>query len=199
MRMCHFRVQNSPICSEQFLLVQTIIITFIYLLALFIVQNFKKNLTADPELWGYVIFVPKMVDLTQKYFLKKIIKIIYIYILAPFILQNLKNFLEPIQNYEDVPFSVPKYPSLSWTKIFGKKHYYHFHLPIGPFQWRKFKKKILQWIQDYEDASFLDPKWSICPKEIFFLKKIINIIFIYLLASFIVQKFLKSLTADLEL
>ena len=32
-----------PICHEQFFLVQTIIITFIYLLALFIVQNLKKN------------------------------------------------------------------------------------------------------------------------------------------------------------
>ena len=33
-----------PICHEQIFLVQTIIITFIYLLALFIVQNLKKFL-----------------------------------------------------------------------------------------------------------------------------------------------------------
>ena len=40
-----------PICSEQFFfLVQTIIITFIYLLAVFIVQNLQKTLTADPKL-----------------------------------------------------------------------------------------------------------------------------------------------------
>ena len=44
MRMCHFRAQNTPICPEQNILVQTIIITFIYLLALFIVQNLKKFL-----------------------------------------------------------------------------------------------------------------------------------------------------------
>ena len=42
--MCHFRVQNTPICPEQNFLVQTIIITFIYLLAFSIVQNFKKFL-----------------------------------------------------------------------------------------------------------------------------------------------------------
>ena len=36
--------EDVPICHEQFFLVQTIIITFIYLLALFIVQNFKKFL-----------------------------------------------------------------------------------------------------------------------------------------------------------
>ena len=47
MWMCHyedvpFLDPKWPICPEQFFLVQTIIITFIYLLALFIVQNLKK-------------------------------------------------------------------------------------------------------------------------------------------------------------
>ena len=49
MRMCHFRAQNGPFVLNKFFLVQTIIITFIYLLALFIVQNLKKILTEDPE------------------------------------------------------------------------------------------------------------------------------------------------------
>ena len=44
MRMCHFRAQNGPFVMNKIFLVQTIIITFIYLLALFIVQNFKKFL-----------------------------------------------------------------------------------------------------------------------------------------------------------
>ena len=59
-------------------------------------------------------------------------------------------------------------------------------------------KKFLQRIQSYEDAPFLGPKWSICPKQIFFWK-IINIILIYLLAPFIVQNFKKILPADPEL
>ena len=42
--MCHFRAQNGPFVLNEFFLVQTIIITFIYLLALFIVQNLKKFL-----------------------------------------------------------------------------------------------------------------------------------------------------------
>ena len=52
MRMCHFRAQNTLICPEKKFLEQTIIITYwpfslgkitlIYLLAPFIVQNFKK-------------------------------------------------------------------------------------------------------------------------------------------------------------
>ena len=48
--MYHFRAQNGPFVMNKIFLVQTIIIAFIYLLGLFIVQNFKKILTADPEL-----------------------------------------------------------------------------------------------------------------------------------------------------
>ena len=44
MRMCHFLAQNGTFVLKNFFLVQTIIITFIYLLALFIVQNLKKFL-----------------------------------------------------------------------------------------------------------------------------------------------------------
>ena len=65
MRMCHFLAQNGPFVLNNFFLVQTIIITFIYLLALFIVQNLKKILTVDPELWGCAVFGPKMVHLPQ--------------------------------------------------------------------------------------------------------------------------------------
>ena len=59
---------------------------------------------------------------------------------------------------------------------------------ICPFSMRKIQKKFLQWIQSYEDAPILGPKWSICLKQIFFWK-IINITLIYLLAPFIVQNF----------
>ena len=44
MRMCHFQAQNVAFVLNKLFLVQTIIITFIYQLALFIVQNFKKIL-----------------------------------------------------------------------------------------------------------------------------------------------------------
>ena len=42
MRMCHFRAQNGPFVLNKTFWVQTIIVTLIYLLALFIAQNFKK-------------------------------------------------------------------------------------------------------------------------------------------------------------
>ena len=40
--MCHFRAQNGPFVLNKTFWVQTIIVTLIYLLALFIAQNFKK-------------------------------------------------------------------------------------------------------------------------------------------------------------
>ena len=40
--MCHFQAQNDPFVLNNFFLVQTIIITLIYLLALFTGQNLKK-------------------------------------------------------------------------------------------------------------------------------------------------------------
>ena len=43
MRMCQFRAQNGPFVPNKIFLVQTIIVTFIYLLALFIVQNLAQN------------------------------------------------------------------------------------------------------------------------------------------------------------
>ena len=48
--MCHFQAHDDPLALNKKILVKTINITFIYLLALFIVQNYKKILRAVPEL-----------------------------------------------------------------------------------------------------------------------------------------------------
>ena len=52
----------------------------------------------------------------------------------------LKKFSGPIQSYEDVPFSDPKWPICHEQIFFGTNHYYYFHLPIGTFHYAKFKK-----------------------------------------------------------
>ena len=46
----------------------------------------------------------------------------------------------PIQSYDDVSFSGPKYPIYPRQSFFGTSHYYYFHLSIGPFHCAKFKK-----------------------------------------------------------
>ena len=126
------------ICHEQkIFLVQTIIITFIYLLALFIVQNILKILTANPEFWGWVIFGPKMVHLPQtKTFFWKIVTIIFIYVLPPFILQNFKKILRPSPELWGCAIFVPKIPQFLLYEFFWNKPllllsstYWPFRLP----------------------------------------------------------------------
>ena len=93
----------------------------------------------------------------------------------------------------------PKMTHLSWTKFFWYKPLLLLSSTYWPFSLRKVLKTFLQQIQSYKDLSFLGPKWFICPKQNLFLKKIIKIIFIYLLAPFNRQNFKKILRANPEL
>ena len=109
MRMCHFWAQNDAFVLNNIFLVQTIIITFIYLLALFIGQNLKKFLQRiqsyeDAPFWG-----PKWsICPEQFFFFWKIINTILIYLLAPFIVENFTKIL-------------PEDPELWGCTIFGPK------------------------------------------------------------------------------
>ena len=105
----------------------------------------------------------------------------------------LKKFFELIQSCEDVPSS-----DLPWTKCFGANHYYYFHLYIGPFHEAKFKKYSYNKSRVMRTHHFWAQNGPLAPNKIFFLKKIIDIIFIYLLAPFVVQNFKQILTADPE-
>ena len=108
MRMCHFRAQNGPFVMNKIFLVQTIIITFIYLLALFIVQNLKKFLQQIQSYEDVPFLGPKWFICPKQIFFWKIINIILIYLLAPFIVQNFKKIL-------------PADPELWGCAIFGPK------------------------------------------------------------------------------
>ena len=114
---CHFRAQNDPFVLSNIFLVQTII-TFIYLLALFIVQNFKKILTANPKLWGCTIFGPKMVHLPQTiFFWKKILLSFSSTYYRPLSLCKIfKKFLQQILT----PFLGPKQPIWLNEKFFSE-------------------------------------------------------------------------------
>ena len=85
MRMCYFPAQNGPFVLNNFFLVQTIIITFIYLLALFIMQKLQKFLQPIQSYEGAPFLGPQW-SICPKHFLGgKIINFIFIYLLAPFI------------------------------------------------------------------------------------------------------------------
>ena len=60
MRIHHFWAQNGPFAPNKCFFWKIINITLICLLAPFVVQNFKKILPADPELWGCAILGPKI-------------------------------------------------------------------------------------------------------------------------------------------
>ena len=93
-----------------FFLVQTVIITFIYLLALFIVQNLKKFLQRIQSYDNVQFLGPKW-SICPKCFFWKIINIILFYLLAPFTVQNFKKIL-------------PADPELWGCAIFGPKMAY---------------------------------------------------------------------------
>ena len=104
----------------KFFWVQTIIITFIYQLALFIMQNLKKFLQQIHSCEDAPFLGPKWSICPKQIFLGKIINIILIYLLAPLIVQNLKKFFLWIQSYEDVQCWGPKWPIFPNENFFRK-------------------------------------------------------------------------------
>ena len=89
--MYHFWAQNGPFVTNKIFLVQTII-TFIYLLAFFIVQ-FLKNSYSGSRVMRMHHFWAQNGPFAPNNFFWKIINIILIYLLAPFIVQNFKKIL----------------------------------------------------------------------------------------------------------
>ena len=102
--MCAILGPKQPICTKQNFLVQTIVITFIYLLALFIVQNFKKFLQQIQNYHHAPFLSPKWSICPKQFFFWKLL----LSFSAPFIGQNLKKIL-------------PADPELQGCAIFGPK------------------------------------------------------------------------------
>ena len=68
--MCHFRTQNGPFILNKVFLVQTIIITFSYLLALSIAQNLKKFLQRIQSYEDAPFLDPKWFICPKQFFFK---------------------------------------------------------------------------------------------------------------------------------
>ena len=97
------------------------------------------------------------------------------YLLASFILQkSFKKILELIQSYEDKHHFQDQNGSFVLNKKFlVQTIVITFIYLLTLFIVQNFKKS-LQRIQNYDDAPFLDPKWSICPKQFFFGKLLLS-------------------------
>ena len=80
----------------------------------------------------------------------------------------LKKFLGPIQSYEDVPFSGPKWPICHEQNFFGTNHYYYFHLPTGPFHCAKSYKNPYSESRVMRMRHFWAPNGSFPANKIYF-------------------------------
>ena len=116
--MCHFGAQNDPFAPQKVFLVQTIIITFIYLLAVFIVQNIKNSYCGSRIMkmhhFGaqYGLFAP------NKIFLGKLL-ISFSSTYQPLSLCKILKIFQWIHSYENAQFLGPKWP-ISPNKNFSK-------------------------------------------------------------------------------
>ena len=105
--MCHFQAHNSPIVLNKICLVQTIIITFIYPLALFIVQNLKKFLQWIQSYEDVPSLGPKWSICPTQIFFEKLLKS-FSSTYQPLSLCKIKKKISQwIQSYEDVQFLGP--------------------------------------------------------------------------------------------
>ena len=111
-----------------------------YLLAPFILQNFKKILRADPELWGCAIFGRKIAYLswTTFFWYKPLLSLSSTY--WPFSLcKILKNSYSGSRIMTMHHFWTQNGP-FAPNNFFLENYYYHSHLPISSFHCAKFKK-----------------------------------------------------------
>ena len=84
------------------------------------------------------------------------------HLLAPFILQNFKTILRADPGC--AIFWPQNGPFIRKIIFFVQTITITFIYLLSLFIVQNLKQ-FLQWIQSYEDASFLRPKWSICPKQ----------------------------------
>ena len=112
-----FSAQNAPFVLNKTFLVQHII-TFIYLFALFTVQNFRKFLQRIQS-YEYARFLGPKQSICPNFFGKLLIPFSSTY--QPLSLcKILKKFFQRIQSYEDVQFLGPKWPISRNQNFFQK-------------------------------------------------------------------------------
>ena len=122
---------------------------------------------------------------------------IFMYLLVPFILQNFKRIFCAHPELSGCVIFSDKIVHLSWTNLFWFKPLLLLSSTCSSFLSCKIYKIFLWLIQNWEDAPFFGPKWSICPQTIFFGKLLYH--FHLTISSFHCAKFKKIIPEDPEL
>ena len=115
---------------------------------------------------------------------------IFMYLLVPFILQNFKRIFCAHPELSGCVIFSDKIVHLSWTNLFWFKPLLLLSSTCWSFLSCKIYKIFLWLIQNWEDAPFFGPKWSICPQTIFFGKLLYH--FHLTISSFHWTKFQKN-------
>ena len=71
----------------------------------------------------------------------------------------------------------PKWSIYHEQVFFYTNHYFYFHLSISPFHCAKFNKNSYsrsRVMRMHHGSKKFNPKWPICPKQIFFWKKLLR-------------------------
>ena len=144
-----------------------------FLLAPFTLQNFKKILRVDPELWGCAIFRPKMAYLSWTNFFFGTNHYYYFHLpTGPFHCAKFRKFLQRIQSYEDVPFLNPKWSSCCKQIFFWRIINIILIYLLAPFIGQNFKK-ILPADPEFWGCAIFGPKMAHFPKWEFFSKNLL--------------------------
>ena len=107
MMMCHFWTQNDQFALNKIFLVQAIIITLIYLLALFTVENFKKFLWRIQSYEDVPFLGPKWSTCPKQFFFWKLSL-------------SLSSTYQPLSFWQNFKI-LPADPALWGCAIFGPK------------------------------------------------------------------------------
>ena len=142
-----------------------------HLLVPFILQNFKKTLRSNPELWGCAIFVSKMTHLSWTNFFRYKPLILLSSTYWPFSLTKFNKILNADPELWGCTIFRPKLVHLPQTNFFWKIVNIILIYLLAPFIVQNVKK-ILPAYSELRRTQFLGPKWPIPPNENFFRKSV---------------------------
>ena len=130
----------------------------------FILQNFKKILRPDPELWGCVIFGLRMAHLSwTNFFWYKPFFFLFRTYLGLFIEQNFLKTLQRMQSYNDASFLGPKWPISPNEIFFQKTCWWDLFLSFPPTYMAKIKVRY----KSISEILTIKEYWNLIDREPF--------------------------------
>ena len=174
MRTLHFQAHYTPFVADKNLFKKTINITFVYLLAPFILQDLKKHSWSGSRVYKNASFSGLKWPIFQKedFFSQKTINTILMYLLAHFIVQNFKTINRANPETWRPHFGTQNGPIAPNENFFRKSINIILIYLLAPFTVQTLKeKKTFRADPELWQHVIFGPKLCKCPKEIVFCRK----------------------------